>query len=163
MYNKYLTIKKSKNNDGVFTGVQIPAKVPILEFTGDIIPRAKLNIPPAQFLQINKDSFIGPSGSIDDFVNHSCNPNCYISIVGNRAILYSLYIINKGSEITFDYSSSSTDTLDSWSMNCNCGYGKCRKVISGFNSLPEDIKNEYITKGILPIYITNPNFYSKKW
>lgn len=163
MYNKYLEVKLSKTGSGVFTKIQIPAKVPIIEFTGDIIPKNKLNLDPSQFLQVGADRFIGPSGGLDDFINHSCNPNCLVSIVGNRAILYSLYVIPKGYELNFDYSTSSTDTLDSWKMNCNCGHFKCRKIISGYQYLNDSLKKEYIEKGMVPLFITNPNFYSKKW
>lgn len=163
MYNKYLEIKSSKTGKGVFTKIQIPAKAPIIEFTGDIIPKDKLNLDPSQFLQVGFDRFIGPSGSIDDYINHNCKPNCLVSIVGNRAILYSLYVIPKGYELTFDYSTSSTDTLDTWKMNCNCGSFNCRKVISGYQYLSESIKKEYVEKGMVPVFITNPNFYAKKW
>lgn len=163
MYSKYLEIKPSKTGSGVFTKLAIPAKAPILEFTGDLIPLNKLTLDPSQFLQIGDDRFMGPSGAIDDYINHNCDPNCYLHIVGNRAFLYSLYVIPKGAELNFDYSTSSTDTLESWSMKCSCSSSKCRKVISGFQTLSEDKQKEYTTKGMVPIFIVNPKFYQKKW
>lgn len=163
MYHTHLEVKPSKTGSGVFTKIQIPAKKPIIEFTGDIIPKDKLVLDQSQFLQIGQDRFMGPSGAIDDYINHSCDPNCYLSIVGNRALLYSLYVIPKGSELTFDYSTSSTDTLDSWQMPCKCGAYKCRKIISGYPTLSEDIKKDYVSKKMVPVFITNPNFYQKKW
>ena len=163
MFNKYLEMKSSGAGTGVFTKLQIPANVPIIEFTGDIIPKDKLDLDPLQFLQVGSDRFIGPSGATDDYINHSCNPNCFVHIVGNRAMLYSAYVIIKGAELTFDYSTSSTDTMDTWKMNCKCGAHRCRKIISGYQYLSEDVKKEYIAKGMVPVFITNPSFYQKKW
>lgn len=163
MYKDYLEAAPSRSGLGVFTKIQIPANVPIVEFTGSIIPKNKLNLDPSRFLQVGTDRFIGPSGAIDDYINHSCSPNCSVHIVGNRAILYSVYVIQKNKELTFDYSTSSTDTLDSWQMKCNCGSFNCRKIISGYQYLSDSIKKEYIEKGMVPVFITNPQFYNKKW
>jgi len=79
-----------------------------------------------------------------------------VHIAGNRAFLYSLYIIKPDMELTFDYSTTSTDSLTDWQMNCNCSF-KCRKIISGFSYLPEDVKEFYRSKNILPKYILKDN------
>lgn len=162
MYDAHLKIKQSKTGKGVFTDVEIPANTPILEVRGKIFSGADVEkMDPAHVLQVGPNSFIGPSGAVDDYVNHSCSPNCRVHIVGNRAILYSLYVIPKGAELTFDYSTSSTDTLDKWCMECKCGSFKCRKLISGFQYLPEDLKKEYISKKMVPTFMTNPIFKKK--
>lgn len=162
MYDAYLKVKQAKTGKGVFTEVEIPANTPILEVKGKIFNNQDIaNMDPTYILQVGYDSFIGPSGAADDFVNHSCSPNCRLHIVGNRAILYSLYVIPKGAELTFDYSTSSTDTIERWSMECKCGSFKCRKLISGFQYLPEDLKKEYISKRMVPIFMTNPIFKKK--
>lgn len=163
MYTKYLQVKPAKSGMGVFTKLQIPANTAILEFTGDIIPKDKMSFDMSQVLQVGTDRFIGPSGAVDDYVNHSCDPNCLVHIVGNRAFLYSMYVIPANTELTFDYSTSSTDTLDSWQMKCQCGSYKCRKIISGYQYLSEPLKKDYAAKGMIPVFITNPNFYQKKW
>jgi hypothetical protein len=162
MYYAYLKVTDSKNGKGVFTSVEIPANTPILEVRGQIVLEKDLgNLDPAYVLQVGPNSYIGPSGGVDDYVNHNCSPNCYLHIVGNRAILYSLYVIPKGAELTFDYSTSSTDTLDVWKMDCKCSSFKCRKVISGFQYLDENLKKEYIDKGMVPMFMTNPIFRKK--
>ena len=131
--------------------------------TGNVLPSKDFADPnhPA-ILQIGDDLFLSPSGEIDDKFNHSCHPNCTLHIVGNRAFLYSLHLIKKDTEITFDYSTSSTDTYETWKMNCNCGYIKCRKVISGYQYLSDAIKEEYKRKGMVPLFISDPRFSSKK-
>lgn len=162
MYNQYLQIKPSNNGNGIFTTIDIPANKPIMEIMGEVYTENNLPDPnhPA-LIQVGPNTFIGPSGTTDDFINHSCNPNCFIHVVGNRAILYSMYLIKAEYELTFDYSTSSTDTLDSWQMNCNCGSNNCRKIISGFQYLDKSLQDEYKKKGIIPQFITHPIFLSK--
>ena len=78
--------------------------------------------------------------------------------MGNRAILYSLYVIPAGAELTFDYSTTSTDTLETWKMTCACGSHKCRKAISGYQYLDPTLQEEYKKKGMIPLFITTPMF-----
>jgi hypothetical protein len=162
MYNKHLVVKPNKTGVGVFTTVEIPAGEPIIEVTGQVYTEEKLPDPndPA-LIQIGPNIFIGPSGTIDDFIGHSCSPNCLLRAVGNRAIIYSMYVIRANTEITFDYSTSSTDTLDKWQMNCNCGAFNCRRVISGYQYLDENLKEEYKKRGMIPLFLTNPIFLKR--
>lgn len=161
MHKHDLEVKQTKMGSGVFTKVIIQPKSPILEFTGSIVPKDKTDIDPAYYLQVGGNRVIGPSGAIDDYVNHSCDPNCYVHIVGNRAILYSLYLIPAGAELFFDYSTSSTDTLEQWKMSCKCGSYKCRGTISGYQYLNDQLKKEYQAKGMIPLFITMPNLIQK--
>ena len=155
MYKSYLKVLPSSTGFGVFTSVDIPPNSPLCEVKGKLLPRSNLegyaNHP--ALVQVGQDHFYGPSGEVDDYFNHSCNPNCTLHIVGFRAIYYSLYQIPKNSELTFDYSTTSTDLKDEWLMNCQCGFVNCRKEISGFSYLPDQIKKEYKEKNIFPYYI----------
>jgi SET domain-containing protein len=157
MYTQYIKTMPSKIGNGTFTTIDIPAGVPILECTGDLFNKTNIPDHPA-VLQIAGNSFLGPSGKPDDTVNHSCDPNCYLHIVGLRAILYSLYFIKAGSELTFDYSTTSTDTLDEWKMNCECGAFKCRKIISGFQYLDPQLQADYKKRGMIPLFLTHDIF-----
>lgn len=160
MYNQYLKVSSSKT--GVFTFVRIPANVPVIEITGNVHLEHELPDPnhPA-LLQVGPNTFIGPSGDVDDYINHSCEPNCNLHIVGNRAILYSMYDIAEGSEITFDYSTSSTDSLEKWQMNCQCGSYKCRKIISGLQHVHADAIEELKKKDMIPLFMKVPIFMRK--
>lgn len=157
MYKEYLKIQSSKNGTGLYTTVKIPADLPIIEATGDVMTiKQLLNPNDPVLLQVGPNTYMCETGKfVPDNINHSCDPNCYFHIVGNRAILYSLYIIPAGSELTFDYSTTSTESMDSWKMNCNCKSFKCRGVISGFQYLDTKLQDEYKTKNILPLYITH--------
>lgn len=159
MYTQYLEIKESKTSGlGIFTKLALPAKSPITEFRGNVVNGKQLPQDSSIFLQIGLDSFLGPVGTINgvDYINHSCDPNCRMHVVGNRVILYSLYVIPANSELTFDYSTTSTDTLDSWKMECKCGSYKCRGTISGFQYLDPKIQEDYKNRGLVPLYLADP-------
>jgi SET domain-containing protein len=165
LYKEYLITKLIPGKgQGIFTTVEISAGQPILEITGPVILEKNLPDPnhPA-LLQVGPDLFIGASGDLDDLINHSCNPNCYMQIAGIRAILFSLYVIPVGSELTFDYSSTSTDSLDKWKMECHCGQAECRKIISGFDNLPSSIQQKMIEQGIVPMYLLHPEMFPSSW
>lgn len=165
MYRDQLTLQTGKSGTGVFTKTQIPANAPILEIRGAIYTEDKLPDPnhPA-LLQVGTNTFMVATGTIDgpDYFNHSCNPNCLVHIVGNRAILYSIYVIPKGSELTIDYSANSTDTLDKWKMNCSCKENNCRSVISGYQYLDPSLQENMKSKGMVPMYILHPNMFPKR-
>lgn len=164
MYKQFLKVKPSKmGGRGTFTEVEIPAGQPIMEIHGPVVLDREITIQDySMYLQVGPNTYIGMSGDVDDFFNHSCDPNCYVHVVGNRAILYSMYVIPEGAELTFDYSTSSTDTYDTWKMDCKCGSFKCRKTISGFQYLSDELKEAYKKKGIVPLFIEQPTLIHKR-
>ena len=162
MLKQHLKIKPTKIGNGLFTDVKIPANFPIIEVGGTVCNWESIQDKENPYImEIGNNLFITSSGDLDDYVNHSCNPNCVMHIIGKRAILYSLYIIPADSELTFDYSLTSTDSLDSWKMDCLCGNFNCRKVISGFHLLPDDLKKNYMDNDLVPQFIRNPIFMKK--
>lgn len=158
LYKTFLKVKPTKTGKGVFSEIQIPAGSPIVEITGDRYIQDPVAGQKAVWTQIGPKHFVGGSGGVEDQLRHSCDPNCYLYVVGNRAILYSLYQIRAGMELTIDYSVTSTDTLDTWQMNCKCGSGKCRKIISGFQYLPTEVVEDYKKKNILPLFLIDKRF-----
>lgn len=161
MFTQYLKVAKSKIGEGVFTSVEIPANVPIDEPHGNICTLQEMPDPTdPNVLQIGPNDYLNMSGHLR-YINHSCDPNCKFSVVGNRAILHSLYVIPIGAELTFDYSTTSTDTHEMWAMNCACGSHKCRKVISGYQYLDPSLQEEYKKKGAIPLFITFPVFHKR--
>lgn len=161
MYKEYLKIKPNKLGKGVYTNVQIPANIPILEFRGLLLSESEVT-EHDRSLQVGADLFLGPSGDVDDYIKHSCNPNCYVHATGKRAILYSLYLIQPDSELTFDYALTSTSNMDQWNMDCKCDDYSCRKVISGYQHMNWETQQMYEKKGITPIYIGHSEMFPKK-
>lgn len=163
MYNQYLEVKPCNTGNGIFSKVEIPANTVIMEFAGPVCSFTELPANSANYLQISKGRFISPIGTINgvDFINHSCDPNCYVHVVGNRAFLYSLYVIPENTQLLIDYSTTSTDSVDEWKMDCQCNSNKCRKLISGYQYLEGSLKEDYIKRGLVPMFMTNPIFQKK--
>lgn len=165
-YYKNLKVKKSNNGLGLFANKDFKKGEIILEFIGKIISSQEINKIKNKkerkkiddySLQIDKNIFLLGTGknkkNYDDFINHSCDPNSYIFIYGNKVLLVALKKIKKGEEITYDY--STTMYNDPWSIRCNCHSKICRGYIKEFRYLPQNIKMKYYRLGILPQYISN--------
>ncbi len=103
-----------------------------------------------RYLQVSEEYFIGPSGKVDDIINHSCDPNAGLIIKDKKARLIALRDIKIGDEITYDYSLQMYK--EDWSMKCFCGFSNCRKVVREFKFLPLNLKKKYYDLGIVPDY-----------
>ncbi len=123
----------------------------VLRFGGILTPTTKLPENAEKYLQIDKDLYLSESNDYDDYVNHSCRPNCILKIFGREAVLICVKDINKNDEVTFDYSTSCTEP--DWYMPCHCGESNCRKIITCFGKLPEAIKSKYCKGGAVPKFV----------
>lgn len=124
-----------------------PAEL-ILFFTGDIIPLDQIT-DFTHYIQIAPDSFLGPSGQADDYVNHSCDPNCAVYFENDCLVLKAIKKIKKGQEITFDY--GTIQFCEPTTFYCGCRSRKCRGLISNFYMLPLALKQKYITRNMVPL------------
>ncbi len=128
----------------------------VLEFSGPVIPRNKVHDEDLfksqdRFVQISPTEYMGPSGGLDDLVNHSCDPNTGLKFTDSGIFLVTIKTVKEGEEITWDY--STTLYKNDWKMDCLCGVDECRKVIAEFSTLPSSIKEKYIKLGIVAPYI----------
>ena len=129
-------VKNSKiEGKGVFARKNIKKGETIIKIEGPIT-----RYPNKYALQIDEDKYIGCSGKVCDFTNHSCEPNCYISF--NSLHLVALGNIKKGEELTFNYCITEKDLTDGYEFKCECGAKKCLARIKGFDhlSLKEKLK-----------------------
>lgn len=80
------------------------------------------------------------------YMNHSCNPSCYIKhqtmAIGNT---YAMRDIKKGEELTYDYGVNAMDMFGkNYWFNCHCGSKKCRKkIFTDFFKQPLEIQRKY--------------------
>ena len=138
---------------GIFARRRLAAGTEVLEFRGDIQPVAAFD-DLTHALQIGPESFLSASGGIDDYVNHSCQPNCGIrqERATGRIVLVALEDIADGTEITFDY--ATTQMGGHWQMHCRCGAGTCRGIIGDFADMPAVVRQFYIDRdAVLPFLI----------
>lgn len=149
--------KTDKSNKGLYSLVHFDNNQVILKFNGKLISTEIVSTmsieKAASVLQVAKNKYLDLSGDISLFIQHSCNPNTSITIMANTAFLVATRHISPDEELRFDYSTTSTDPIESWNMNCNCGEWNCRKVISGFNSLSDNDKKRYAK--FIPSYVKN--------
>ena len=152
---KKLEQKNCEHGRGVFSKEYIEVGDEILKFNGPLVGINDLPKPYTAendyYLQIGENLFIGPSGEIDDYVNHSCEPNSGIKFDMDGIKLVAITSITAGHQITFDYSTT-MHNFD-YEMNCACGSNKCRRRVKNFVELPREIQARYVKLGIVPGYI----------
>ena len=100
-------------------------------------------------VQIGDNAHIQGSGDINDYINHSCEPNT--SFASESLHLKSLRDIKKDEELFFNYNTSEWDGADPF--ECSCGSKNCVKIIKGFKHLSAENKNN-IEPMLLP-YLKN--------
>ena len=160
-----LVTRACNGGKGIFTRRKIPANARILEFTGDrvvrdIVDQALADGGPDSFLQVEENSFIGSSGTVDDYVNHSCDPNCGLDFAGDRIYLKSIKPIKRGEELTFDYATSQNSFP--FRFHCRCGSVQCRGEIGDYNEIPAPLKAYYQSMGVIAPYLLQPVMIRKK-
>ena len=148
-----------KYGNGLFALKAFSKNQTILQFQGKKVSRqeamdADRDVSDLYF-QIGEALYLDLGGDSSLFINHSCNPNCMIKVVAGTAFLVALRTINKDDEMTFDYSTTSNETADTWMMECRCYQFNCRKIITGAHTLKEKDRNFYKIVGALPNYINN--------
>ncbi|MFA5801280.1 MAG: SET domain-containing protein-lysine N-methyltransferase [Thermoleophilia bacterium] len=92
--------------------------------------------------QIGKNDYVLHAGSISK-VNHSCDPNCGISV--NETGAHDFVAIREiiaDEEITFDYAMRNYG-IGFFPKQCGCGSKGCRGKITGWKDLPDERKKLY--------------------
>jgi SET domain-containing protein len=118
---------------GVYAGERIPSRRKIIEYTGEKISRreTKRRADEREFNYLFTltpywciDGSVGGSGA--EYINHSCNPNCYASIVKGHILYMSARVIEPGEELTIDYRFDAKVEK----VPCSCGSSECRGTIN---------------------------------
>lgn len=102
-------------------------------------------------LQVGIDEFKLPNGNIDDFTNHSCEPNTGIRLTRQGTIILTIQDVEPHEELTYDYSTYINNPFEQ--MDCHCGATNCRQVIGSFNSLPRALQRTYRSLGIVGAFV----------
>lgn len=117
---------------GVFAARLIRRGTRLLEYRGEIVgaeeaERRARSSKHVYIFDLENGKFIdGDPRSDAARVNHSCDPNCVVDVVGDRVFVVADRTIRKGEELTYDYSFDA-DT-DLWL--CACGTKRCRGTIN---------------------------------
>ncbi len=132
-----LAVEKSTiNGKGCFATIEFKRGKKIAEYAGELLPdseatRRASNRRLLRIVAINEewsiDGSVGGNGT--HYINHSCQPNCYMKILYGHVLFYALRDIHPGDEITIDY----IETLHSDKKRCTCGAENCRGTINRKN------------------------------
>ena len=101
----------------------------------------------SELFQVGLEMFIPPYGALDDFTNHSCEPNCGLRVDASGFAMIALDDIAEHQELTYDYSTHQEHAQDH--MICCCGAAACRQIIGGFSSLPTQLRRHYLELDIV--------------
>lgn len=144
-----LVVGESHLGKGVFAARPFVAGEPLLRFSGPRIARAPARHGAAdRFVQVGDGAYLGPSGRLDDLVNHSCAPNAGLRFATAGAVtLVALRPIATGEEIAWDYSTTLGD--DEWRMRCDCRAPACRGLIGSFAALSPERRAWYLDRGLV--------------
>jgi SET domain-containing protein len=129
-----LTVRKSPiNGRGCFATVAFERRKKIADYAGERITNAeaKRRAKRRRVLRIcainqrwSLDGSRGGNGT--HYINHSCEPNCFMKILRGHIQFYALRDIQPGEEITLDYET----TLHSDDKRCSCKSVRCRGTIN---------------------------------
>ncbi|PIN86775.1 hypothetical protein COV19_03155 [Candidatus Woesearchaeota archaeon CG10_big_fil_rev_8_21_14_0_10_44_13] len=138
---------RESDGKGLFAKKSIKKGSIVFHFDGRIGDDAHTN---PESLQIDEDKFLESTAKFDDFLNHSCEPNCYVD--WHKLDLVALRDIKVGEELSFDYNTAEYDLIDmvkDCSFRCNCGSKNCIGEVRGFRYLTSEQKKR-IRKFISP-------------
>ena len=108
--------------------------------------------------QIGENKYVLHAGSISK-VNHSCDPNCGISVNETGAHDFiAIRDIIADEEITFDYAMRNYG-VNYFPKQCMCGSKICRGKITGWKDLPDERKKIY--EGFIAPYLLELDAKSK--
>lgn len=144
-------VGESHLGKAVFAAQPFAAGETVIRFSGprvaaDRLPR-DLHGRDDRFVQVAQAEYLGPSGRVDDLINHSCRPNTGLSFRDDGIFLVALADIRPGEEIAWDYSTTVADPA--WRMPCACGAPDCRKVIAAFATLPPDRQRWFLDRDLV--------------
>ena len=153
--SSYITGKASKGQSsdiqgrGLFATAPISAGEIVAIKGGHIVDTATLHALPARRAGLRNSEVQIADGfhlvALQDdeyepvmlFINHSCEPN--VGFAGN-VVLVAMRDVVRGEELTTDY--ALFDDSDE-QMECRCGAGTCRGIISGRDWKRPDLQHQY--------------------
>jgi [histone H3]-lysine36 N-trimethyltransferase len=154
-YAEVDVIQTERKGFGIRANSDIPAHTFIYEYVGEVIDdslfRSRMHeydeegIKHFYFMMIQQGEYIDATkkGGLGRFLNHSCNPNCYVDkwVVGTklRMGIFADRNIQAGEELTFDYNVDRYGygfyiqhlTIRADAQPCYCGEPNCIGYIGG--------------------------------
>lgn len=152
----HVAVRRARNGRGLFATRSFRAGETISRIPGRIVHWKLLWKIGGEFqakcIRFGPETYLDPGDGPGRWLNHSCEPNAALRKVNNRLVLFAAEPIRAGAELTIDYSTTIGDD-DVWTMRCNCGRRACRKRIRNLGTLPREMCEAYVTRGMVPKFI----------
>ncbi|MES2338130.1 MAG: SET domain-containing protein [Pseudomonadota bacterium] len=149
------TVGDTHLGKAVFAARAFDEGAPLLEFTGRRLPAGKvpslMRGSSDRYVQVTPDHYMGPSGRLDDLVNHSCDPNAGLRFTDDGVFLVAIRGIAAGEEVTWDYSTTLRES--NWHMICQCRSPDCRRVIGNFATIDAERQQFYRSRNLVAPYL----------
>lgn len=138
----------------VFATKDIPTGTRIAIFTGEKYhSKTALGLPEIMrdhAIQTGPEEFVFGYRGLAHCLCHSCDPNCGLR---NRTEIYTIKPVAEGEQLTWDYRCSENSN---WVLeNCLCSADRCTGTVENFDSLPPEMKNEYLSKSMVSDWIVS--------
>lgn len=137
----------------VFATSNIPAGTRIAIFEGETYRSdTALSLPSIMrdhAIQIGANEYVFGRKGLAHCICHSCDPNC-----GVRGLteIFAVKDIREDEQITWDYRCSENSN---WVLEtCLCGSARCTGSVRNYDSLPNKIKAEYLSKNMVSDWLT---------
>jgi hypothetical protein len=156
-------VEETHLGKAVFAATAFAEGDTLLEFTGrrfrvDQIP-SLMRGSEDRFVQVTPDHYMGPSGRLDDLVNHSCMPNAGLRFTEEGVFLVAVRAIQPGEEVSWDYSTTLKES--NWHMICQCRTPECRRVIGNFDSLDADRQEFFRARNLVAPYLRRTDLVTR--
>jgi hypothetical protein len=153
--NNLFRVGENHLGKAVFAATEFAEGDVLLEFTGqrlraDQVP-SRLRGRGDRFVQVTPDQYMGPSGRLDDLVNHNCAPNAGLRFADDGVFLVAIRAIAPGEEISWDYSTTLRES--NWHMLCQCKAPECRRVIGNFETLDAERQAWFRARNLVAPYL----------
>ncbi len=120
------------DGQGAFAAVAIPGRRKIGNLGGELITLRQARKRAAATRRVAMVEF-GNGYALDAsvnanalrYLNHSCQPNCYMRCINNRVEFWTLRALKKGEELTCNYGPTHHDGK----LKCRCGAPGCKGVL----------------------------------
>ncbi len=139
-----IAVRRSRiQGRGVFATATIRKGARIIEYTGERITDAEADERYDDEAMARHHTFLftvgrntvidgARNGNVSRFINHSCDPNCEIDVIGGRVFIAARRGIAPGDELAYDYwyQRDGTEDADAEALYlCRCGTARCRGSI----------------------------------
>jgi hypothetical protein len=144
-YAKLNVLHTPGKGHGLFAAENMTENQFVMEYVGELISTEEFNRRSSERGRLMEHQYImslknnvymdaGRKGSISRFINHSCEPNCYVEVwtVQNRLRvgIFTMCGITNGTELTFDYQWKPSSRPPT---KCHCGTESCRGYLEVFS------------------------------